>query len=55
MIPFVLEIFAGSSSFSKAAACFGCVVVALDWANGLDHDLSKPKTLNVVLGWIQAS
>ena len=50
MIPFMLEIFAGSASFSKAAAVFGYVFITLDWANGPDHDLSKPKTLDMVLG-----
>ena len=54
VISFVLEMLAGSASFSKAAACCGYVVVALDRASGPDHDLSKPKTLDMVLRWIQA-
>ena len=54
LIPFALEMFAGSGNFSRAAAALGYMVIAFDWGFGPDHNLARQKTLDMVLGWIQA-
>ena len=53
-MPFALEIVAGSGNFCRAAAALGYMVIALDWCFGPDHNLARQKTLDMVLGWIQA-
>ena len=50
----VLELFAGSCRFSRAAALAGCYVCAIDWSFGPGYDLLCPKLQACVLGWIQA-
>ena len=54
LVPFALEMFAGSGKFSRAVAALGYMVIALDWGFGPDHNLARQKTLDMVLGWIQA-
>ena len=50
----VLELFAGSCRFSRAAALSGCYVCAIDWSFGPGYDLLCPKLQACVLGWVQA-
>ena len=54
LIPFVVEVFAGSAQFSKAAAALGYMCIALDWSFGPDCNLAKDSTVRMLLGWIQA-
>ncbi len=50
----VVELFAGSCRWSKAAALAGEWVLSVDLRFGDHHDLSKVKLQRCVLGWIQA-
>ena len=49
LVPFALEMFAGSGHFSRAAAALGHMVIALDWGFGPDHDLAHQQTFNMIL------
>ena len=54
VVQVVLELFAGSCRFSSAASRSGELVISLDIRFGHDHDLTRQKVQNLVLGWVQA-
>ncbi len=50
----VLELFAGSCRWSRAASLRGEFVISIDIRFGQGHDLTSRKLQNPVLGWLQA-
>ena len=52
-ISVVVELFAGSGRFSRAASLRGQYVISIDIRWGSDHDLSSAKLQSVLLGWVQ--
>ena len=53
-IAFVLELFCGSQRFGKACAREGRLVIGIDVRFGDEHDITRPRLWQAIVGWIQA-
>ena len=54
MSPFVVEVFAGSGRFSRAASRRGHLAVLIDSRFGEDHDIRLRRVRGTILHWISA-
>ena len=54
MLPFFLELFAGCAALSRSMARCGIMSLAIDIRFGRGHDLTSPKLLAAIRGWIAA-
>ena len=54
LLPVVLEIYAGTCNFSRAAMRAGAFVICFDLSSGPAYNVSSRKVQDLIIGWVQA-